>query len=106
MGAVLGVVLLVAGGLLFYAHNYVHDQVGAQLQEQKVVFPAADSKGFTSLPVADQEALRPYAGQTLATGDQAYAYSEHFIKVHLGEIADGQTYAQVSSKAQADPTNT
>jgi spore germination protein GerM len=105
IGAVLGVVLLVAAGLLFYAHNYVHDQVRTQLQEQKVVFPTADSKGLTSLPAADQTAMREFAGQTLSTGEQAHTYSEHFIKVHLAEVAQGQTYSQVSSKAQADPTN-
>jgi hypothetical protein len=103
MGALLGVVLLVAGGLLFYAHNYVHDQVGTQLSEQKVVFPPADSKAITSLPAADQAAMKEFAGQTLTTGEQAYTYSEHFIKVHLAEVAAGQTYAQVSSKALAAP---
>jgi hypothetical protein len=105
MGAVVGVVLLAAAALLFYAHGYVHNQVSDQLTQQQVVFPAADSKAVTSLPAADQEAMKQYAGQTMATGAQAQTYADHFIKVHLGEAAGGQTYSQVSAKAQADPTN-
>ena len=34
------------------------------------------------------------------------AYADHFIAVHLSEVAGGKTYAQVSALAQADPTNT
>jgi hypothetical protein len=47
-----------------------------------------------------------YAGQQLTTGVQAETYADHFIAVHLNEIAGGQTYAQVSAAAQAAPTNT
>ncbi|MBO0868142.1 MAG: hypothetical protein J2P15_06215, partial [Micromonosporaceae bacterium] len=32
--------------------------------------------------------------------------ADHFIKVHLSEVADGKTYAQVSSEAQANPSDT
>jgi hypothetical protein len=49
--------------------------------------------------------LNQYAGQQLTTGDQARAYADHFIAVHLSEIAGGQTYAEVSTKAQANPTD-
>ena len=105
-GAIVGVVLLAASALLFYAHSYAHSQVSDQLTQQQIVFPTADSKGFQALPAADQDALRPYAGQIMSTGAQAQAYADHYIKVHLTEVADGQTYSQVSGKAQADPTNT
>ena len=50
--------------------------------------------------------LNRYAGQQLLTGPQAKAYADHFIGVHLSEVAGGKTYAQVSTAAQADPTNT
>ena len=43
---------------------------------------------------------------SLETGEQAQVYANHFIGVHLQEIAGGQTYAQVSAKAQANPTDT
>jgi hypothetical protein len=105
IGLVAGVVLLAAAGLLFYAHGYIHGQVSDQLQEQKITFPAGDSKAFTSLPAADQSAIKPYVGQTMNTGAQAEVFADHYIKVHLGEVAGGQTYSQLSAQAQADPTN-
>jgi hypothetical protein len=105
VGAVLGVVLLAGAGLLFFAHGYVHGQVSDQLKQQQIVFPAAGSKGLTSLPAADQAAIKPYAGQTMETGAQAQAFADHYIKVHLAEVAGGQTYSQVSAKALANPTD-
>ena len=104
-GAIVGVVLLAAAALLFFAHSYVHGQVADQLKEQQITFPAAGSKGITSLPPADQNEITKYAGQTMETGAQAKAFADHYIKVHLGEVADGQTYAQVSAKALAAPDN-
>jgi hypothetical protein len=104
-GAIVGVVLLAAAALLFYAHSYVHGQVADQLKEQQITFPAAGSKAITSLPPADQAEISQYAGQTMQTGAQAKAFADHYIKVHLSEVANGQTYAQVSAKALADPNN-
>jgi hypothetical protein len=106
VGFIVGIVLLAASGLLFYAHNYVHSQVSDQLTQQQIAFPPAGSKALQALPAADRDAMTQYAGQTMSTGAQAQTYAEHFIKVHLAEVAGGQTYAQVSSKALADPTNT
>jgi hypothetical protein len=103
LGAVMGVVLLIAGGLLFYAHGYIHGQVSDQLTEQRITFPAAGSEQITSLPAADQAEIRKFAGQTLSNGAQAKAFADHYIKVHLREVADGQTYSQVSGKALANP---
>jgi hypothetical protein len=102
-GAIVGVVLLAAAGLLFYAHSYVHGQVTDQLREQQISFPAAGSESITALPQADQAAITQYAGQTMVNGAQARAFADHYIKVHLAEVADGQTYSQVSAKAQANP---
>ena len=102
-GAIVGVVLLAAAALLFYAHSYVHGQVTDQLREQQISFPAAGSESITSLPQADQAAISQYAGQTMVNGAQARAFSDHYIKVHLAEVADGQTYSQVSAKALANP---
>jgi len=102
-GAIVGVVLLAAAALLFFAHSYVHGQVADQLKEQQITFPAAGSQGITSLPSADQKEISKYAGQTMGTGAQAKAFADHYIKVHLAEVADGQTYSQVSAKALANP---
>ena len=101
-GAIVGVVLLAAAALLFYAHSYVHGQVTDQLREQQISFPAAGSESITSLPQADQAAISQYAGQTMVNGAQARAFADHYIKVHLAEVADGQTYSQVSAKALAN----
>jgi hypothetical protein len=105
IGAVMGVALLAAAALLFYAHSYVHDQVADQLTQQQIAFPAAGSKGIASLPAGDQAEIAQYAGQKMTTGAQAKAFADHYIKVHLSEVADGQTYAQVSARAQANPTD-
>jgi hypothetical protein len=105
IGAVMGVALLIASALLFYAHSYVHGQVTDQLSEQKITFPAAGSQAITSLPAADQGAINKYAGQALVNGDQAKAFADHYIKVHLSEVAGGQTYSQVSAKALANPND-
>jgi len=42
----------------------------------------------------------------MVNGQQAEVYADHFIAVHLKAIGGGQTYAQLSTLAQADPTNT
>jgi hypothetical protein len=103
IGAVMGVALLAASALLFYAHSYVHGQVNDQLKEQQITFPAAGSEAITSLPAGDQAEISKYAGQVLVNGDQAKAFADHYIKVHLGEVAGGQTYSQVSAKSLAAP---
>jgi hypothetical protein len=105
IGAVMGVALLAAAGLLFYAHSYVHNQVADQLTQQQIAFPAAGSQAITSLPAVDRAVIAEYAGQKMTTGAQAEAFADHFIKVHLSEVAGGQTYAQVSARAQANPSD-
>jgi hypothetical protein len=105
MGAIVGVVLLAAAALLFFAHSYVHGQVTDQLKEQQITFPAAGSQAITSLPQADQAEITKYAGQTMTNGAQARAFADHYIKAHLSEVANGQTYSQVSAKALANPDN-
>jgi len=103
-GLVLTIVLLVAGGLLMWGYSFANSNVHDQLAQQKVFFPA---KGSPSLaPATIGPFLNQYAGKQLLTGPEAKAYADHFIGVHVTEIAGGKTYAQVSTAAQADPTNT
>jgi len=99
-------ILAFCAGFLFWGNAFIHNQISTELTSQQIYFPAPDSKAVTSLPSADAAAMTVYAGQQLTTGDQAQVYANHFIGVHLQEIAGGQTYAQVSSKAQANPTDT
>jgi hypothetical protein len=93
-------------GFAFWGGNFATSQVRDQLTAQQIYFPAAGSPALKALPAADAAAMSVYAGQQLTTGVQAKTYADHFIAVHLNEIAGGQTYAQVSAAAQAAPTNT
>ncbi len=102
-GLFLALVLVVSGALLTWAHNFVGDQVKTQLSAQKIFFPP---KGSPATAGAAFAPMRQYAGQQLTTGAQARVYADSFIGVHLKEAGGGQTYAQLSAKAQADPTNT
>jgi hypothetical protein len=103
VGLGLAALLLVAGGLLTWAHNFVQDEVHDQLAAQQIYFPP---KGSPAIKGAEFTAMRQYAGQQLTTGAQAETYADHFIAVHLKEIGGGKTYAQLSAAAQTDPTNT
>lgn len=94
-GLLLAVVLLVAGGLLTWANAFIGNQVHDQLSQQHITMPTSQT-GLASLPAPDRAALQPYAGQPMTTGPQAEAYANHFIRVHLGEVAQGQTYSEVS----------
>jgi hypothetical protein len=103
VGLVLAIILLVAGGLLTWASSFVGNQVKTQLSQQQIFFPP--SGPATASPDIGPY-LNQYAGQQLLTGQQAEAYADHFIAVHLKAIGGGQTYAQLSAKAKAAPTDT
>ncbi len=105
VGLLLTVVLIVAGALLMWGYTFTNDQVNQQLSAQKITFPPANSPAVTSLPAADATAMKKYAGQSMTSGAQAETYANHFIAVHLSEVAGGQTYAQVSSKLQPPAVN-
>jgi hypothetical protein len=102
-GLVIAGLLLVAGGLLTWGHNFVTSEVHTQLAAQKIVFPPANSPAVKGAEFAP---MRQYGGQLMTTGAQAQVYADHFIAVHLSEIGGGQTYAQLSAKALANPKDT
>ena len=103
VGLLLAAILIVAGALLTWAHHFVTDQVSTQLSQQQIYFPAKNS---TAIAAPEFKAMKQYAGQQLTTGKQAETYADHFIANHLKAIGGGKTYAQLSTQAQADPTNT
>jgi hypothetical protein len=103
-GMVLATVLLAASGLLFWAHSFVDDNVRTQLSAQKIFFPPAGSDSLNALDV--KPFLSQYAGQQLRTGEQAKAYADHFIAVHLKAIGGGKTYSELSAQAQVTPGDT
>jgi hypothetical protein len=102
-GLLLAVTLLVAGGLLTWAHNFVGNEVRTQLAAQKIYFPPANSPAIKAPEFA---AMHQYAGQQLTTGAQAEVYADHFIANHLKVIGGGKTYAQLSGEALAKPGDT
>ena len=103
-GLVLAIVLVAAGGLLLWAHNFVDNQVHSQLAAQQIYFPKAGSESLNDPAVKPY--LSQYAGQQLVTGAQAEAYANHFIAVHINEMAGGKTYSQLSAESLANPNDT
>ncbi len=108
-GAVMVVVLLVAGGLLMWGYSFTNSSVHNQLAQQDIVFPSAAAfaaaKPGTEITPGMKPYLLQYAGQPLTTGAQAAAYADHFIAVHLSEMPYGGVYATVSAASRANPTN-
>ena len=102
-GLVLAAVLAVGGGLMLWGHNFVDNQVSAQLAAQKIVFPTKSNPEFKALPAADAAAMGQYAGQMMTTGAQAKVYADNFIALHLSKM--GGTYSQLSAQALAQPNN-
>ncbi len=103
-------ILLVAGGLLLWGSAYVHNSVQGQLAAQQIYFPPqaafAHPKAGTEITPSMVPSVSQYAGQQLVTGQQAESYADQFIAVHIATMTGGQTYAQLSSKALANPTDT
>ena len=87
-----------------WGYNFTNTNVHDQLAEQQITFPALGSPALASNQIGPY--LNQYAGQQLLTGQQAEAYADHFIAVHLSEVAGGKTYSEVSAEAAADPKNT
>ena len=109
-GTVLGVVLLAAGGLLLWGSAYIHNTVQGQLAAQQITFPPASAfahpKAGTEITPSMIPSVSQYAGQQLLTGQQAEAYADHFIAVHIADMSGGKTYSQLSAESLAQPNNT
>jgi hypothetical protein len=102
-GLLLAVVLLAAGGLLTWAHSFIDNQVHDQLVAQKIFFPKAGSDSINDPAVKPY--LEKYAGQQVVNGQQAEAFANHYIAVHLKESGGGLTYAELSTKSRANPND-
>src|ERR1700678_3167540 len=108
--AALAAILLVAGGLLLWGSAYVHNTVQGQLAAQQISFPPASAfahaKAGTEITPSMIPSVSQYAGQQLLTGQQAEAYADHFIAVHIANMGGGKTYSQLSAESIAQPSNT
>jgi hypothetical protein len=108
--AVMAVFLFAAGGLLLWGSTYLHNTVQGQLASQQIYFPAkaafAHPKAGTEITPSMIPSVSQYAGQQLLTGQQAEAYADHFIAVHIADMSGGKTYSQLSTESMAQPKNT
>lgn len=102
LGAAMVAVLVVVGGLSWYAYHFATSSVRTELSEQKVYFPP---KGSPALDPTEFPDLQKYAGQLVDNGPKAKAYANGFIGRHLEKVAGGKTYSEVSALSMADPTN-
>lgn len=108
-GIVIVAVLVVAGALAFWGSSFANSNVHNQLAEQEIFFPTkaafAQAKPGTEITPGMIPYLEKYAGQQLLTGQQAEAYADHFIAIHLSEMPYGGVYSKVSTAARANPKN-
>jgi hypothetical protein len=109
-GSTLGIVLLAVGGLLLWGSAYIHNTVQGQLAAQQITFPSAAAFQHPTATGEITPSMIPsvsqYAGQQMLTGQQAEAYADHFIAVHIQNMSGGKTYSQLSAEALAQPSNT
>ena len=113
LGLGLAAFLFITAALLNWGYSFADQNVTEQLSAQKIMFPEGDSDSFKALKPEDQEAILPFVGLQLTTGEQAMAYSQHYIGAHVKNIAGGMTYSEISGAAlgasaasKADPANT
>ena len=92
-------VLGIASGAAFYANSFITSQIHDQLAPQQITFPATTAQGLPS-------DLNAYAGQQVLNGDQAHAYAEHFIALHLKGIGQGHPYSYCSGLSLSDQNPT
>lgn len=86
-------VLAFGSGAAFFANNFTTNEIRNELTPQQIYFPASAAQG---LPAN----LKAYAGQQVLTGDQAHAYADKFIGLHLTEIGQGHPYSYWSTQAR------
>jgi hypothetical protein len=110
VGVAAAIVLAAVGGLLMWGSAYVHNTVQGQLASQQIFFPPkaafTDAKAGTEITPSMIPSVSQYAGQQLLTGQQAEAYADHFIAVHIANMGGGKTYSQLSTESLAQPNNT
>ncbi|MCH8612952.1 hypothetical protein [Arsenicicoccus dermatophilus] len=102
LGLLLALLLLVGGGLLTWASSFAQGQVHDQLAAQKITMPS----GKQLEDPAIKPYLEKYAGQEMTTGEQAKAFADHYIQVHMDKQSGGRTYEEVSGefmKKSKDP---
>ena len=102
LSQVFGAIALAVGIFALVAGLYAHSYVSSQLSQEKITMPAEAS--YKTLPQDAQDALKPYAGQAMTTGDEAQAFANHYIWEHMSAActavkdADGNTVPAVPAE--------
>lgn len=102
LGVIMMFVLIVFGAIGLWGYHFATSTVHSELVSQKIYFPP---KGSPALDPAEFPGLQKYAGQQVDNGPKAKAYANEYIGVHLQKIANGKTYAEVSTEAMQNPSN-
>lgn len=99
-------VLGFCAGFLYYESTFASNFVRDELVAQQIYFPdKSQAVAGGALDPAEFPDLQQYAGQQVDNGDKAKAYANGFIGRHLEKVYNGLTYSQVSSLAQANPSD-
>ena len=91
--AVALLVFVFGSSAAFFANSFTNDQIHQQLAPQQIYFPANTQAGLPN-------DLKAYAGQQVLTGDQAHAYADKYIALHLKEIGQDHPYSYWSTQAR------
>ena len=87
LGGVVTIVLLIAGGLLWWGSDFAGDYVGRELRSQNITFPDNLAE--------ERPDLSDHAGEVVDSGAEAEAYAS-YIAGHIENVAAGATYAELS----------
>lgn len=90
-------------GLAYWGKTFASAQVKNQLVQEKIFFPAANSAGLLA---EEFPTLQKYGGQQVDNGEKAKAYADEYIWVHMMKSSGNKTYAEISTEARANPTDT
>ncbi|HJQ08475.1 MAG TPA: hypothetical protein VJ836_03260 [Candidatus Saccharimonadales bacterium] len=102
LSAVVALVLLAAGAVLWNTGTAVTKQVSKSLAEEKVYFPPQGSPAF--VPEAFPN-LQQYAGQLVDDGPKVKAYADDYLAKQIKQVGGGKTLSEVSAAAMMDPQN-
>ncbi|MCB0968493.1 MAG: hypothetical protein KDB37_16800 [Ilumatobacter sp.] len=91
LGAVVTIVLIVAGGLLMWGSTFTSDYVSDELSAQGITFPPAEA-----LAEEGRDDLAEFGGELVDTGKEAEAYAS-YIAGHIEHIGGGLSYAELGA---------
>jgi hypothetical protein len=95
---VMVITLALGTAIALWASNFTNEQIKSQLAPQQIFFP----KDISTVPEPEKSALAPYVGQQVMNGEQAHAFADSYLGLHLRELADGKVYSQLSTEARTE----